>query len=54
MFLYCECGFIYEGLLNYLVLFGWLIGLDCDVFLFDEFIVVFDIENVNFNLVCFD
>lgn len=54
LFVYCDCGFIFEGLLNYFVLFGWFIVDDYDLFGFDEMVVVFDVVDVNFSLVWFD
>ena len=51
---YMECGFLPEGLLNYLALLGWSIADDRDVFTMDEMIKAFDIRKVNSNAARFD
>ncbi len=42
-----EAGFVAEGLVNYLMLQGWSIGPDHDVFSLDEAIEAFDVHDVH-------
>ncbi|HVH23087.1 MAG TPA: glutamate--tRNA ligase, partial [Pseudonocardia sp.] len=54
LFLYCERGFIPEGLLNYLALLGWSIAEDRDIFTMAEMAAAFDITRVSGNAARFD
>ena len=54
LFLHRDRGFIPEGLLNYLALFGWSIADDRDVFSLDEMVAAFDVADVNSNPARFD
>jgi glutamyl-tRNA synthetase len=49
-----NCGFVPEGMLNYLALLGWSIAEDRDVFTMDEMIAAFDISKVSANPARFD
>jgi len=52
--LYRECGFLPEGLLNYLALLGWSIAEDRDIFSMEEMVAAFDIGKVSANPARFD
>ncbi|MGH3367918.1 MAG: glutamate--tRNA ligase [Nocardioidaceae bacterium] len=51
---YRECGFLPEGLLNYLALLGWAIAEDRDIFSIPEMVQAFDVRRVNPNPARFD
>ncbi len=51
---YRECGFLPEGLLNYLALLGWSIAEDRDIFSLQEMAEAFDLRDVNANPARFD
>ena len=54
LFHHRERGFVPEGLLNYLILLGWSIVADRDVFSQDELVDAFDVVDVNPNPARFD
>lgn len=48
------CGYLLEVLVNFLLLFGWNLGDDCEKMLIVEIICLFDLLGVNQSNVCFD